>query len=240
MAELTDRSSEPQWTKPAPIAQTLLDLFSPTTGYGEAPSETGGIDRRALWAADALHRANNLAQMSSSLAAHGARHRQGLHADDRGAQARALSRAYAELSVIAAIGREVPCAPLLHAIAMRLVALFGNERSIRLHVSLDHVTLPVEQRRALILIASELVINALKYAFPADTSGMISITLSQWADKIELAVADNGCGLLPQGAAKGAGTGLMKKLAVLLDADLRWFSTEGGLRVVLSMPCPVA
>ena len=214
---------------------TPLDLFSRTVKGRTVHHEVSAADRRALWAADALHRANNLAQLSSSLGSSGLRHLHGVHANDRSAQARALSRAYAELGAAEMSKRAVPCAPLLGTIAMRLVALFGGERAIRLHVATDHVVLPPEQRRALVLIASELVINALKYAFADDAFGVITITLSQWGEKIEMSVADNGRGIASDGASNGTGLDLIQRLAALLNAELHQFSSEGGLRVVVSL-----
>ena len=58
------------------LAHTLLELFSlePSRGLSE---EAGAADRRSLWTADALHRANNLAQMSSSLESTRVRRRHG-------------------------------------------------------------------------------------------------------------------------------------------------------------------
>ena len=240
MAAFAENARGHQQNAAVPFAQTLLDLFGPAPLHRARSHDMGSTDQRALWAADALHRANNLAQMASSLGSPGLRHLHGPQADDRGAHARALSRAYAELGTSDATDRAIPCAPLLEAIATRLVALFGAERSIRLHVAVGHVVLPAEQRRALTLIASELIINSLKYAFPAATAGLISITLGRWTDKIELSVADNGSGLTGEKAESGTGTTLMWKLAAMLGGELRRFSSDSGLRVVLSMPCPAA
>lgn len=216
------------------LAHTLLELFSlePSRGLSE---EAGAADRRSLWTADALHRANNLAQMSSSLESTRVRRRHGLPDCGAGARARALSRAYAELGAYSRGVREVPCASLLEVIVTKLVELFAGERPVRALASLDEVALPADKRRALILIASELVINALKYAFPPGEGGTITVTLIRLPDRIELCVADDGVGL-GSFATAGHGNGLMARLGGLLDANICHLSSETGLKVVVSMP----
>lgn len=218
------------------LAHTLIEMFSlePTRAL---PDEAGSADRRALWTADALHRANNLAQMSSSLESARVRHLHGLCDGEASADARALSRAYAELGAHGAVDRVVPCATLLEVVVTKLVKLFGGDRSVTLEVFLDDVALPPEQRRALILIASELVINALKYAFPFGRAGGITVTLVGRLHEIELSVADDGVGLVPHSTV-GSGKALMARLGALLSADIRYPSTKAGLKVVVAMPCP--
>lgn len=220
------------------LAHTLIEMFSlePPRAHSD---EAGAADRRALWTADALHRANNLAQMSSSLESARVRHLHGLHDGQASADARALSRAYAELGALGAGDRVVPCGPLLEVVVTKLVKLFGGDRSVCLEVSLDEVALSAEQRRALVLIASELVINALKYAFPPGRVGGIIVTLVRRPDEIELSVADDGVGLVSHSAV-GSGKALMERLAALLSADIRHLGTKAGLKVVVAMPCPLA
>lgn len=57
------------------------------------------------------------------------------------------------------------------------------------------------------LIATELVTNALAYAFPGGAPGKISLLLSQAEGEISLAISDDGVGL-PEGYAIATGTGL--------------------------------
>ena len=93
------------------------------------------------------------AQLSSSLGR--LRHLLGPDAEMHTSRADALSRAYDELGATEMITGDVPCTALLEIIATNLLGLFSGDRSIRLHLLVDHVTMPAEQRRALLLIASE-------------------------------------------------------------------------------------
>ncbi|MBB5728011.1 ATP-binding protein [Sphingomonas prati] len=224
-------------TRPTRTEERLLGLFSAVPD--RVPSAPDGTSRtdRALWAADALHRANNLTQMSSSLASLGTGKRFGPVADDHVGRARALSRAYAELGTVDGSGLRVPCAPLLVAIVERLVALFGEARSIHVRLLVEPVALPHDQRRALTLIASELVINALKYAFPNAASGTIDVSLRQRGPDILLSVADDGCGMPADHAqSRGQGTGLMARLCALLNAAMQCDTGPGGSTIVISVP----
>ncbi len=238
MPETLIGSQEPRGAISPLVAHTLIELFSLEPNR-IVLDEASAADRRSLWTADALHRANNLAQMSSSLESARVRHLYGLRDSDASAGSRALSRAYAELGTHGAVNALVPCAALLQVIVARLVELFAGERSVDLQLALAEIALPAEQRRALLLIASELVINALKYAFPPGGGGTITVTLVRLSDRIELSVADDGVGLGSHPII-GSGKALMASLAALLSADVRHLSTSAGLKVIVSMRCQLA
>lgn len=74
-----------------------------------------------------------------------------------------------------------------------------NISKIRLKVAIEDVTLNIEDAIPCGLIINELLSNSMKYAFPHDREGEISISLcSKNKDKMELTVSDNGVGL-PEG-----------------------------------------
>ncbi len=234
---MSGRSIGSQRTKQAaPSAQIrmLIDLFSlPTAPRGSIQPTSSAATLAPLWAADALHRANNLAQMASALDSVSGRKALGGSIEAAGVTARALARAYAELGARELAGTVVPCRPLLEAIVTRLVDVFRGDRTIDLVLALADLDLPTEQRRALTLIASELVINALKYAFPEDSAGHLAVSLTKTADGVELIVADTGSGL-PTSCMAGSGGALLQKLASLLHGDIRYLSTGDGLSVSVS------
>ena len=80
---------------------------------------------------------------------------------------------------------------------------------VSIETHLEEVQLDVKQALPLGIIVNELVINALKYAFPADRTmtGTIRITLAQAENRVGLAVIDNGIGI-PAGRTLSAGIGL--------------------------------
>ena len=70
--------------------------------------------------------------------------------------------------------------------------------SDNLHLEIDIADVRMENKTAVAcgLIINELLINAIKYAFPDNISGKISISLSETDDNIvELSVSDSGVGL---------------------------------------------
>ena len=84
------------------------------------------------------------------------------------------------------------------------------------------------------LIVTELVINAIKHAFPDQTSGG-KITVSFAADEGSwlLSVADNGAGM-PVGKSMGKpglGTGIVEALSKQLDASVTVLAANPGTRV---------
>jgi chemotaxis protein methyltransferase CheR len=85
------------------------------------------------------------------------------------------------------------------------------------------------QAESLGLIVTELVMNALKHAFPQEKAeGRIAVAYEQVGTNWKLSVADNGIGkprgVFAQGKS-GLGTGIIKALSHQLDAQ---FATEAG------------
>lgn len=88
------------------------------------------------------------------------------------------------------------------------------------------------------LIANELITNALKYAFPEDQTGVISISLTQEnPQRYCLRIADNGVGIpngIPAKPTEGSGFGsrLVQLLAIQLNGELV-LNTDQGVEMLL-------
>ena len=84
------------------------------------------------------------------------------------------------------------------------------------------------------MIVTELVINALKYAFPTNVSaGHISVTYKLTGEDWVLSISDNGSGM-PAGRTEkstGLGTALVSALAQQLDAQVVVASGSRGTSV---------
>jgi two-component sensor histidine kinase len=80
------------------------------------------------------------------------------------------------------------------------------------------------------LIVNELLINAIKYAFPNDHPGIIRARLDKCGAQLCLSVEDNGLGI--QNAVQGTGVGLklVRALAQQLGAS---FEIKSGTRGTL-------
>jgi len=114
-------------------------------------------------------------------------------------------------------------------------SMIRDHNQIALSVSADDSAVSADVSVSLGLIVTELVINALKHAFPGQRSGKIVVGYegeglgSDW----RLSVSDNGVGMHRQaGAAKaGLGTSIIDALAKQLSAEVDVEDVNPGTRV---------
>lgn len=183
-----------------------------------------------------IHRANNLAQIAIGLPRIEPT-RFGLEAIPLlAADGEALAAKYAELGATADPSVALPCGMMLEQITTALVAIFGRGSPIDLRLGLDDIDLMPDRRRAMILIASELLINALKYAFSGRGSGVIHISLGTRGEVCELLVEDDGIGLTGT-EPSGSESGLVAAMTGLLDGHFeRGGRLGGGARLSIIFP----
>ena len=84
------------------------------------------------------------------------------------------------------------------------------------------------------IIVNELVMNAVKYAYP-DGPGPIHVELTAQGDDLELAVADDGVGFQAQSDPRSTGMGqrIVTAMASKLEAELQRDPKHPGTRIVL-------
>jgi two-component sensor histidine kinase len=70
-----------------------------------------------------------------------------------------------------------------------------NTSRIKIEINVGLASLPVETSITIGLIVNELVSNAIKYAFPGERSGIISLSLVKFPKQNKLIVSDDGVGL---------------------------------------------
>ncbi|MDP8965980.1 MAG: PAS domain-containing protein, partial [Cyanobacteriota bacterium] len=129
-------------------------------------------------------------------------------------------------------------AEYVETLVMNLFIVYGdNSNHIALDLKLDEVALSIDTAIPCGLIINELVSNALKYAFPNQARGIISITLNSEEDNYyTLTIRDNGIGLphnFDFNTVESLGLQLVKILASQLEGTVQvdgHFGTEFHLR----------
>ena len=99
---------------------------------------------------------------------------------------------------------------------------FGAEQRIDLQLAMEHLDLDIDTAVPLGLIVNELLTNCIKYAFPNEEKGIITIKLNKQDNRLRLEVADNGVG--KSGVTQGTGFG--GQLVSLLTQQLNGTMTE--------------
>jgi two-component sensor histidine kinase len=111
-------------------------------------------------------------------------------------------------------------------------ALIGL-RPVRLSIEAESHPIPLTQAVSVGLIINELLVNALKYAFPDDRDGRVSVTFARTGQEYCLVVSDNGVGLSAtrDSTSSSASTGLGERL-------IRSFVAQLGGRHEIKMGSP--
>lgn len=119
-------------------------------------------------------------------------------------------------------------------------SMIQDPEEISLIVEVDPATTSADISVSLGLIVTELVINALKHAFPNQRKGEIRVGYQSRGSTWTLSVTDNGIGMPPPSAHRvaGLGTNIIKALARHLDATLEVRDAMPGTRVIITHPSP--
>lgn len=106
-------------------------------------------------------------------------------------------------------------------------ALIGL-RPIALRIQIEDASLDAGRAVSLGLAVNELLQNSLKYAFPDDTPGAVTVRFEALdAERFVLEVADDGIGLPGGERRTGTGTRLVKALAQQLGGTVEWAGPPG-------------
>lgn len=114
----------------------------------------------------------------------------------------------------------------------------GAERTPTIRFEAMPLLVKTDRAISIGLITTELLTNALKYAYPGG-SGEVRVSLSVTEDGAVLSVADDGIGWSGQGQIAGTGLGskIVRAMANSLGTELRYEDTGGrGTRAVLPLP----
>lgn len=115
------------------------------------------------------------------------------------------------------------------------LAAGSRREDLQLRLDLQPVAVAASQAAPLALVTNELIVNALKHAFPGGRRGDIDITLRDMGGRFALMIADDGVGM-PAAAADGFGLTIVHLLARQLKAQVVIEDAQPGVRVTVSMP----
>ena len=117
-------------------------------------------------------------------------------------------------------------------------SMVGEDQPIAVNVFTDIGHIGSARAVSLGLIVTELVINAVKYAFPAVKSdAFISVSYEIDGESWKLMVSDNGVGKGSEdevGTQAGLGTAIVQALVKQLDAVMETISDSSGTKVSIT------
>ncbi len=117
-------------------------------------------------------------------------------------------------------------------------SMIGDGRPITIKVIADQGEIQSGEAVSIGLIVTELLINAIKYAFPVDRPGaQVTVTYAVEGTDWRLMVADNGVGRQTDRkvtASGGLGTAVVRALAEQLGARIEVVSTDAGMSVSIA------
>jgi two-component sensor histidine kinase len=173
--------------------------------------------------AEAIHRARNdlhaviaMLRLQANAAADPAVRTALLAAEVR---VRALSSLNARLDAQAeGVEASIGSVAFLNGLTADLRDMHFGQRPVALGVRAEPHRIALAQAKPLGLVLNELVINALKYAFPEDRPGAVSIDFRSRGSDYVLTVRDDGIGIDP--AAPPQGTGLGQRMVRALTSQI--------------------
>jgi len=114
----------------------------------------------------------------------------------------------------------------------------GDHQSSSISLVCDPLQTGPDAAVAIGIVATELVLNALKHAYPKE-GGQVRVRLQAHASEVRLAVEDDGVGCFDNGEEKqrrGLGQRIIAGMADKLDGCLRYEKLNPGTRAILTFP----
>jgi two-component sensor histidine kinase/CheY-like chemotaxis protein len=155
----------------------------------------------------------------------------------------ALTNAMGRVAAVAQVHRRLYTSHDLKNVMLNqyLDALLGDlrrsaegNRMSRLTLKADTIEIDPDRAVAIGIIVNELVMNAVKYAYP-DGAGPIDVDLDVQGDDLVLSIADNGVGLNGKTDPRSTGMGqrIVAAMASKLEASVERDANHAGTRIVV-------
>ncbi len=221
-------------------ARLLLSISDVTEARQAEKLKDDMLREKAVLLQELQHRVANSLQIIASVLMQSARKVQSeetrSHLYD--AHQRVMSVAALQQQLAASrLGNEVELRPYLKALCSSIGAsMIRDHNSMSLNVNVDASIRNADVSVSLGLIVTELVINALKHAFPGERGGAITVDFQSHGPNWSLSVSDNGVGM-PEDADSikpGLGTGIVQALSKQLRAIVTSADAKPGTKVLIS------
>lgn len=216
----------------------LVAVSDVTFARAEARHKDDLIRQKAILLQEAQHRIANSLQIIASVLMQSARRVQSEEARGhlRDAHLRVMSIAAVQRHLAESSLSDVALRPYFVQLCESLAAsMIPDPDALSIKVTVDDSVVDPNKSVSLGLIITELVINALKHAFPANARGTIAVDYHSEGPVWRLSVRDDGIGL-PTGArksAKGLGTSIIEALTRHLGASLEMIPTHPGVAIAI-------
>ncbi|MCC2611054.1 sensor histidine kinase [Neorhizobium petrolearium] len=217
----------------------LLAIADVTDARAEARLKDDLIRDKAILLQEVQHRVANSLQIIASVLMQSARRVQSDEARGHlhNAHHRVMSIAALQQQLSTSLGGTVELRAYFTQLSRSLGAsMIADPERLSIKVTVDDSVVDADVSVSLGLIVTELVINALKHAFPDKGIGKIAIDYRSSGSDWTLSVADNGIGM-PAGndAPKaGLGTGIVEALVKNLDGKIELSDAGPGTVVTIS------
>ncbi|MGJ4788382.1 PAS domain S-box protein [Leptospira koniambonensis] len=129
----------------------------------------------------------------------------------------------------------------LNNLLVALVQSFGANKRVGYSIESQDIRLNLDFAIPLALVFNELVSNSLKYAFPGDQKGEISVSISKTDNGLSISIGDNGVGLpkkVDVRKSEGLGLQLVGMLLDKLKAKWGLETVDIGTRYKIELPIP--
>lgn len=161
------------------------------------------------------------------------------HLEDAHERVTAVSRVQEFLSPSLDPNGRISAGTYLSGLCSSLKSSMVDGRPIEITVTADPGDVGTEEAVSMGLITTELVINALKHAFPGDPTGCIRIRFESSSANWRLTVSDDGIGIstmIDTPPTSGLGTSILEALTRQLGGRMLTSSNSPGTKVAITVP----
>ncbi len=217
----------------------LLAVTDVTDARAQARLNDDLVREKAILIQEVQHRVANSLQIIASVLMQSARRVQSEEARGhlQNAHHRVMSIAAVQKQLSTSPGGNVELRTYLTQLCESLGAsMIADPDRLSISVTVDDSEVEADTSISVGLIVTELVINALKHAFPDQPTGTIMIDYSSTGTDWTLSVTDDGIGMATGSDAPkaGLGTGIVEALVRNLQGELQLSDADPGTAVTIT------